>query len=166
MALVERRAFGRGMAVIAPERPRSGPLVANVRERDAQARMDAMAAELAALRAELARHEERTEGLSAEQTQKRAVAWREAHPEAWRRIRADGARAAAECRRFSMKREVEQLRAERLIDPAGEPKGYLFNNSYTAPLTRMLLAEVPELKGYVRTRKSKVDKYYRKDGHG
>ena len=98
MALVERRALGRGMAVIAPERPRSGPLVANVRERDAQARMDAMAAELAALKAELARHEERTEGLSAEQTQKRAVAWREAHPEAWRRIRADGARAAADRR--------------------------------------------------------------------
>lgn len=116
-------------------------------------------AEVAYLKEELARHEERTEGLNAEQMQNRAVEYVQMNPIVWERIKQDALNAAGQHKRFSIAKEFEELRNVKWLD-LNENEQYKCNNSYRAPLTRMLVQEIPEVRPYVSMRRSKVDKYY------
>lgn len=111
---------------------------------------------------ELERHVEGTEGMSAETMYRRALAIVKGSPSVWERIKADARAAARECRRFSMKKEIEILRDEGRIKT--DDLDYKFNSSVTAALTRFLVYEVPEVGAYVSFRSSKVDKYFGEGG--
>lgn len=111
------------------------------------------------LERELARHEERTEGLSAQETYNRAKLYIDMNPGVWQRIKADARVAAHIGRRFSIAREFEELRDQKWLE-LNENEQYRCNNSYRACLTRFLMQEVPEVIPFVKWRRSKIDKYF------
>lgn len=126
---------------------------------DLQKQIDELTDKQKKLERELDEHRVRTEGLSAQEMFKRAKAFKDNNPGIWDQIVADARIAAKYQRRFSVKKEIEELRETKwiLLD---EHEDYRFNNSYTAPLTRFLIQEVPEVEPYVHIRTSKTDKYF------
>lgn len=109
------------------------------------------------LERELARHEERTEGLSALETYNRSKAYIDNNPNVWERLKLDAAQAVLLNEHFSIADEFEQLRKSKWLD-RNESEDYKCNNSYRACLIRFLKCEYPSLK--VTLRKSKVDKFF------
>ena len=64
------------------------------------------------------------------------------------------AQAAAERKRISISRLVEEARYTKPVVGVDE---YKINNDIRAPLARMLIEAVPQCKDYIETRSSKVD---------
>ena len=146
-----RGGLGRGLASLVPDAP-ADPTVEALSQR-----VEALSRMVSALESELAMHRLRTEALSAEQMCLEARAWIGANPDIWGLVAGHARAAAHDRRRFSMKREFEDLRDE--YAPAGEMR-WKFRNSLTAPLARFLLQEVPEVGPYMALGRSKVDRYF------
>ncbi len=109
------------------------------------------------LERELARHEERTEGLSAQETYNRSKAYIDNNPVVWERLKQDAASAVMCDEHFSIAEEFEKLRRMKWLQKH-ENEEYKCNNSYRACLTRFLKQEFPSLR--VTLRKSKVDRFF------
>lgn len=86
----------------------------------------------------------------------RAAEWVRSNPEAWRAMKMEARERAANARHFSIAELVEAVRySPRHIERVD---GFRFNNSYRAPLARMLVREVPECGPFIELRKSVCDK--------
>lgn len=161
MGRAERRSpLGRGLDALLPKPDLAEEIRGiDLGDADSAARLVEIVGVIAE---ELERHVERTEGMSAEKMFARARGFMRENPSVWGRIKDDARSAAREGRRFSMKKEIEDLRDEgRIKTLEGD---YKFNSSVTAALTRFLLHEVPEAEPYVAIRPSKVDKYFETGG--
>lgn len=139
-----RGGLGRGIASIMPDVPEGTGV------RELERRVDA-------LERELARHESRTEFMTAERMYVAGRRFIESNPAVWGLIKSHARAAAGEGRRFSMKREFENMRGE--LAPVGDAR-WRFRNSLAPVLVRFLLLEVPEVGPYVARGRSKVDKYF------
>ncbi|MBQ9041472.1 MAG: hypothetical protein IJ111_01490 [Eggerthellaceae bacterium] len=129
--------------------------------RDMERRLTAVERENAQLKRELARHEERTEGLSAQETYNRTKAYIDNNPKVWERICLDATHAVMLNERFSIAKEFEELRDSKWLEKH-ESEDYKCNNSYRACMTRFLVVQFPSLvtDGLVSIRKSKIDKFF------
>lgn len=139
-----RGGLGRGIAAIVPDAERDGDLAA-------------LARRVGTLERELARHEARTEHMTAEVMYVAGRLFIEANPAVWSLIKSHARSAASKGRRFSMKREFEDMRGELATEGDGR---WSFRNSLAPVLVRFLLIEVPEVEPYVARGRSKVDKYF------
>lgn len=105
----------------------------------------------------LQRHEDRTEGMSAQRMIDAAKEWVEQNPDAWDYIIARARTCVHDKKRFSIQKACEEIRDSHLVSNWEEFK---VNNSIAAPLTRMLIQRIPQLEDYVTVRKSKVDRFF------
>ena len=122
-----------------------------------QRQLDRLKAENRELRERIERHEQRTEGMSAETMRTKAREFIVNNPRAWK-FALDYARfKAANQERFNMQSIMEELRYS---DDVAAWEIFKSNNSLAAPLGRELLEAVPEAIPYMPLRKSKVDKFY------
>lgn len=139
-----RGGLGRGLSAIMPEDP-----------------ADQVVAELARrvdeLERELARHEQRTEAMTAEQTYLAAASFVRCNPDAYALVVEHAKEAVAAGERFSVKREFEDMRGK---VPAVGSLAYRYCNAITPAIARMVVVDVPEVDPYLRRGKSKVDKYF------
>lgn len=142
----DRRALGRGLSSIVPDAERDRSLV------DIMRRVEV-------LEGELARHEERTEGMSAEEMYLRTQEFIDRNPLVWSALKTLARQAVREQSRFSIKKVVEDLRGSSLVQ-RGTGESFEFNSSLTSTLLRFLLKEVPKLKPLARTKSCKTDKYF------
>lgn len=84
-----------------------------------------------------------------------ARTWIDANPRAWDYIVSQALRSASMHRRFGMKALCEHVRWHfSVVEGHSEFK---LNNNYTAPFTRLLLSQHPEVGPYIATRTSAVD---------
>ncbi|MDR0514653.1 MAG: hypothetical protein LBG81_05775 [Coriobacteriaceae bacterium] len=152
--------FGEGL------RPGGQPRAVPARLRELEDAVREQSRIIGDLKAQLELHRSRTEALSAREMYKRAWLFVKRNPLIWSLI-CEQARQAAKCgRRFSLKRAIEDMRDDASLSPALQEDGcYRFNNAYTAALSRMLMRQVPEVRGLLRTRPSKVDRLF-PDGGG
>lgn len=121
--------------------------------------INALEERIAFLERELERLTEKYEGMSAEDMYKRTRTYIENNPVVWEKVKQDARRCAEQGEPFSIAKEFEELRLGNwLIDH--ESEDYRCNNSFRACMTRFLLLEVPQVKPYVKLRKSKIDKYF------
>lgn len=139
-----RGGLGRGLDAIVPDAARDGGVAE-------------LARRVGALERELARHESRTEHMTAERMYVAGRSFIECNPFVWGLIKSDARAAAVAGRRFSMKREFEDMRDEHAT--VGDAR-WRFRNSLAPVLVRFLLLEVPEVAPFVARGRSKVDKYF------
>lgn len=139
-----RGALGRGLSAIVPDAERDGGV-------------DALARRVEAVERELARYESRMERMSPESMYVAGRRFIEHNRAVWDLIKSHAREAASEGRRFSMKREFEDMRDEYATDRTGR---WRFRNSLTPVLARFLLLEVPEVEPFIARGQSKVDKYF------
>lgn len=139
-----RGGLGRGLAAIVSDSSRD-------------AAVDELARRVEALERELELHRSRTESMTAEEMYLAGRGFVESNPAVWSLMVSHAREAARERRRFSMKREFEDMRGE--IATKGDAR-WSFRNSLSPVLVRLLLLEVPEVDPYVRRGRSKVDKYF------
>ena len=125
---------------------------------DMMARIDTLEGTVANLRERLARYEERGYYMTAEEMYERAERWIALNAQAWAYIKREALACVRRNERFSMKRAAENLRYKSGIVMSDED--YKVCNSYTAALSRFLLREMPELRGHMFLRRSKVDKFF------
>jgi len=84
----------------------------------------------------------------------KAKDWIRANHGTWLWMCQKAAAAAAEKRRFSIARLVEEARYTKPVQGVDE---YKINNDIRAPLARMLKEAVPQCADYIEVRSSKVD---------
>ena len=96
--------------------------------------------------------------MSAQMMVDYAKKWTENNPSAWRYIREYADDCIENNRRFSIQKACEYLRDSKLV--LNLDGDYKINNSLTAPLTRMLVKDKPELKPLVDMRRSKTDRFF------
>ena len=89
-----------------------------------------------------------------ERFQEAARDWIRKNHGTWLWMCQKAAAAAAENRRFSIARLVEEARYTKPVQGVDE---YKINNDIRAPLARMLVDAVPQCAKYIETRSSKVD---------
>lgn len=138
------RGLGRGIGSLVPDM-------------DRDIAVERLARRVEMLERELALHRMRTESMTAEEMYIAARSFIAANPGVWELIKRHAREAAKEGRRFSMKREFEDMRGE--VEAEGSA-GWRFRNSITPPCTRLLLLEVPEAAEVTALGRSKVDKYF------
>lgn len=143
--------LGRGIAAIVSDAERDSDVA------DLSGRVGELGERVAELERELARVKPRREYLTAEEMYLSARCFIDANPTIWSLIKSHATAAASEGRRFSMKREFEDLRDE--CKTVGDYE-WMFPNPLAAPLVRFLLIDVPEVDPYIKRGKSKVDKYF------
>ena len=107
---------------------------------------------------ELKRFESKTGFMNAETMLDRAKAWIVRNPKAWSYLKRMAHCSVTKQQRFSIKRELEELREASDIN-MGEDE-YRISNSYSAVFVRLLADEMPELRSLVTFRKSKVDRFF------
>lgn len=121
--------------------------------------IDELQARIDELEERLARHEERTEPMSAERMYEVAESWIKANPNVWRSVKEMACTRARQGKRVSMKRIIEELR-----DQSGvmwQTENHKLSNSVTSALARFLVKECPEVKGHICLKRSKVDRYFK-----
>lgn len=106
--------------------------------------------------AEIERLEIREQGMSAEETMDAARRFVASNPDIWFRAKRAALDAVEEGRPFSMRDELRKM-AKVAAHDEGEP-GII--NAITPALVRMMILDVPALRGRVRLGRSKVDKYF------
>ena len=111
------------------------------------------------LEREVARLNERYEGLSAEETYNRTVEYIMMNKPVWDRLKNDALHAVDSNERFSIAKEFEVLRESKWLE-RNEHEQYKCNNSYRACIVRFLLVEIPQLRKLVAIRRSKIDKFF------
>lgn len=93
--------------------------------------------------------------MTGERMSQLAEEWRERNPAAWAWAVGAAKRHVDLGMRFSMDQLMHQVRFEMATN--GLSQGFKVNNNATSALARMMLAEHPEVSGYMEVRKSKVD---------
>ena len=142
----DKRGLGRGISAIVPDADRDAEVS------DLMRRVTVLEEDLAIVTA-------RSGTLTAEQMYLGARAFIARNTHSWQRIKDLARESAIANRRFSLKREIEDMRESSSgIKPNDDL--YLFNNSLTTPLTRFLIEEVPEVEPCIARRPSKVDKFF------
>lgn len=136
--------LGRGIDALVPDAGRDGAMAELVRR-------------VEALERELERSKSRREYLSAEEMYLAARSFIECNSVVWGIIESHARAAAFDGRRFSMKREFEDMRDE--YATVGDVR-WRFRNPLAAPLVRFLLLDVPEADPFIKRGHSKVDKYF------
>lgn len=106
----------------------------------------------------LARHEERTEPMSAEVMYQTAKDFIEKNPQAWETMKRTARSRALSNQRVSMKRIIEDARDQYGVQ--WQTQGFKFNNSVTACLARFLVKECPEVAPKIKMNRSKVDRFF------
>lgn len=145
MAVVgARRALGRGIGSLMPDAPRETDVVR-------------LAQRVEELERELEVGHLYVEGMSAEKMYLEALGFIENNPSIWDVIVSHARDAAVHGRRYSMKREFEEMRDKYV--PVGDERWRL-RNALAAPLVRFLLIDVPEVAPFVERGRSKVDRYF------
>ena len=104
----------------------------------------------------LAEFESKTGFMNAETMLANANAWIVRNPKAWTYLKAKAHRSITNQERFSIKRELEELRESNNIRM--DEDDYKISNSYSAVFVRLLIQEMPELREFVTLRHSKVDR--------
>lgn len=117
---------------------------------------EALQERIAELEQRLALFESKTGFMSAETMLENAKAWVARNPQAWTYLKAMARRAITNQERFSIKRELEELRESNTVRM--DEDDYKISNSYAAVLVRLLIQEMPELREFVTLRRSKVDR--------
>lgn len=84
-----------------------------------------------------------------------ARAWIDDNPRAWDYIVSQALLSASMHRRFGMKALCEHVRWH--FSVVRGHSEFKLNNNYTAPFTRLLIAQHPEVEPYIATRSSAVD---------
>lgn len=109
----------------------------------------------------LARHEERTEPMSAEKMYETAQAFIKNNPDVWRTICDRALSRARAGKRVSMKRIIEEVRD---FNPVyWQTDEFKLSNSVTACLARFLVRDCPEVKPHIKMKRSKVDRFFKDD---
>ena len=116
-------------------------------------------ARIAELEERLARHEERTEPMSAEVMYETAKSFIENNPQIWRSMVNVARSRARQGKRVSMKRIIEDTRDQYGV--VWQTDDVKLNNSVTACLARFLIQECPEVREYMKLKRSKVDRYFK-----
>ena len=125
-------------------------------------RLAELQAQIAELEERLARHEERTEPMSAEVMYSTAQRFIEQNPKVWADMCHVATQRARQGKRVSMKRIIEDKR-----DNGGylwQTEAHKLSNSVTACLARFLVKEHPEVKPYIVIKRSKVDRFFKDEG--
>lgn len=117
---------------------------------------EALYERIAELEQRLALFESKTGFMNAETMLANAKAWVARNPQAWTYLKAMAHRAITNQERFSIKRELEELRESNFVRM--DEDDYKISNSYAAVLVRLLIQEMPELREFVTLRRSKVDR--------
>ena len=107
----------------------------------------------------LARHEERTEPMSADMMYATAEAWIKANPAIWESIKNIAESRARRNQRVSIKRIIEDTRDQYAV--TWQTENFKLSNSVTACLARFLLRECPGVKGHIMLKRSKVDRFFK-----
>jgi hypothetical protein len=123
------------------------------------ASVDELQARLNELEERLARHEERTEPMSAEVMYSTAKEWIDNNPAVWSAAKTMARSRAKFGKRVSMKRIIEDLRDE--FGMAWQTEEFKLSNSVTSCLARFLVQECPEVKPYIQFKRSKVDRFFK-----
>lgn len=111
------------------------------------------------LQERLALFEAKTGYMSAETMLENAKAWIARNPKAWSYLKRMAHHAITNQQRFSIKRELEELRESDIV--LGDESDYKISNSYSAVFVRLLIQEMPELRELVTLRPSKVDRLFK-----
>lgn len=82
-----------------------------------------------------------------------ARAWRDHNPEAWEYITRRALALVSRGRHFSMKALIEAARWDAPLDLFAQG-AYAINNSHTAYLARILVAELPQTEPYITMRRA------------
>ena len=116
--------------------------------------------EIDELTARLEVFESKTGFMSSKVMRERAEDWAKRNPLAWNMIRQRARNCLESNTRFSIKRQIENLRDMPGIMGADD---YRICNSFSPVFARMLVAEMPELleRGLITLRRSKVDRFYK-----
>lgn len=117
---------------------------------------EALQERIAELEQRLALFESKTGFMSAETMLENAKAWVARNPQAWKYLKAMAHRAITNQERFSIKRELEELRESNSVRM--DTDDYKISNSYASVIVRLLIQEMPELREFVTLRRSKVDR--------
>jgi uncharacterized coiled-coil protein SlyX len=121
--------------------------------------VEELQARIADLEERLARHEERTEPMSAEVMYNTAQEFITNNPDVWRSMVNVARSRARQGKRVSMKRIVEDTRDQ--YGAVWQTEDFKLSNSVTAALARFLVLECPEAKDHMNLKRSKVDRYFR-----
>ena len=81
--------------------------------------------------------------------------WRVLNSQLYAKLVAFALHETAHERRFSVQKWIEEIRNKDYVDLLGNPM--TINNSYAPIFARMLVAEYPEVRGYIELRKSIYD---------
>lgn len=94
--------------------------------------------------------------LASSLTMQQAYDWIDANPKAWAFMVRFALQRASNGQRFGMKALVERVRWE--MELTSTDGVYKLNNSLTAALARILVADYPALKPYISMRRSDFDR--------
>lgn len=119
----------------------------------------ALESRIAELESRLACFESKTGFMNAETMLENAKAWIVRNPKAWKYLQHMARHAIANQERFSIKKELEELREADFV--LNDEADYKISNSYSSVFVRMLIQEMPELRELVTLRHSKVDRLFR-----
>ena len=124
------------------------------------ATIEELQAEIEELQKRLDVFESKTGFMSAKVMRERAEEWIDRNPSAWHFIRSRAQKCLDSGSRFSIKRQIENLRDTPGIMSADD---YKICNSFSPVFARILVAEMPELleRGLITLRRSKVDRFYK-----
>ena len=95
------------------------------------------------------------DAVKGERYMAQAREWIEANPKAWEYIVSQACLSASIHRRFGMKALCEHVRWHFSVIKGNSE--FKLNNNYTAPFTRLLIEQHPEVEPYVCTRHSAAD---------
>ena len=125
------------------------------------ATVEELKAEIDELNARLDLFESKTGFMSAREMRDRAEEWVKRNEFAWNIIRQRARNCIESNARFSIKRQIENLRD--LPGVMSSDDDYKICNSFSPVFARMLVEEMPELleKGLITLRRSKVDRFYK-----
>ena len=121
----------------------------------ANAQVAELMARIEQLEAQLASYEARSGFMTAQEMLDMAYAWIDRNPLAWGHLKGAALAAIDQQRRFSIKKELEQLRESPEVVKGDAD--YKISNSLSPVLVRLLIKEMPELGELATVRPSKVD---------